>query len=87
MRVFLICNYVILQFCIKLSLGFSLFCGCSKCSVGMLFCLFVKSMGDILLEQRISIKFLVRLEKNAPDVHKVLQTVYGEGEETVGRTW
>jgi hypothetical protein len=53
----------------------------------MLFCLFVKSMGDILLEQRISIKFLVRLEKNAPDVHKVLQTVYGEGEETVGRTW
>jgi hypothetical protein len=35
-----------------------------------------------LLKQRISIKFLTKLEKNAADIYKILQQVYGEG--TVG---
>ena len=30
------------------------------------------------LEQRINIKFLVKLGKNGPEIHQMLQQVYGE---------
>jgi len=33
---------------------------------------------DQQLEQRINIKFLVKLGKNVPEIHKMLQQVYGE---------
>jgi len=33
---------------------------------------------DQQLEQRINIKFLVKLEKNGPENHQTLQQVYGE---------
>ena len=33
---------------------------------------------DQQLEQRINIKFLVKLGKNGPEIHQMLQQVYGE---------
>ena len=33
---------------------------------------------DEQLEQRINIKFLVKLGKNGPEIHHMLQQVYGE---------
>jgi transposase len=33
---------------------------------------------DHQLEQRINIKFLVKLGKNGPEIHQMLQQVYGE---------
>jgi transposase len=33
---------------------------------------------DQQLEQRINIKFLVKLGKNCPEIHQILQQVYGE---------
>jgi len=33
---------------------------------------------DQQLEQRINIKFLVKLGKNSPEIHHMLQQVYGE---------
>ena len=33
---------------------------------------------DQQLEQRINIKFLVKLGKNGPEIHQILQQVYGE---------
>jgi len=58
------------QLCVIQSLRFSLFYGCSKCSIGTIFCSFVKNMGDKLLKQQIDIKFLVKLKKNASDIYK-----------------
>src|SRR5215475_10286655 len=34
---------------------------------------------DQQLEQRIDIKFLMKLGKNGPEIHQMLQQVYGEG--------
>jgi hypothetical protein len=58
----------------------------SVCSNVLYWCsiLFVKSIGDKLLEQRTNIKYLVKLEKNAKNIHKLLQLVYEEA--TMGRT-
>ena len=33
---------------------------------------------DQQLEQRINIEFLVKLGKNDPEIHQILQEVYGE---------
>jgi len=33
---------------------------------------------DVLTEQRINIKFLVKLGKNGPEIHEMLQSVYAE---------
>jgi len=33
---------------------------------------------DQKLEQRLNIKFLVKLGKNGPEIHQMLQQVYGE---------
>ena len=33
---------------------------------------------DQQLEQRINVKFLVKLGKNGPEIHQMLQQVYGE---------
>jgi len=38
----------------------------------------VKMEIDQQLEQRIIIKFLVKLGKNGPEIHQILQQVYGE---------
>jgi len=38
----------------------------------------VKMEIDQQLEQRINIKFLVKLGKNGPEIHQMLQQVYGE---------
>jgi len=40
--------------------------------------LIVKMEIDQQLEQRINIKFLVKLGKNGPEIHQMLQQVYGE---------
>jgi hypothetical protein len=40
---------------------------------------FIKTMNDKLLEQRHNIKFLVKLKKNATDIHKMLQQDYEKG--------
>jgi len=54
-------------------LGFSLFCGCSKCSIGIdrFFC--EKNTGYKLLEQGINTGFLEKLETNASDIYNILQ--------------
>ena len=39
----------------------------------------VKMELDQKLEQGIDIKFLVKLGKNGPEIHQMLQQVYGEG--------
>jgi hypothetical protein len=36
-------------------------------------------MSDGSLEWKINMKFLVKLEKNATEYHKILQQVYGKG--------
>src|SRR5215469_17357851 len=38
----------------------------------------VKMEIDQQLDQRINIKFLVKLGKNGPEIHQMLQQVYGE---------
>jgi len=38
----------------------------------------VKMEIDQHLEQRIDIKFLVKLGKNGPEIHQILEQVYGE---------
>ena len=38
----------------------------------------VKMEIDQQLEQRINIKFLVKLDKNGPEIHQMLQQAYGE---------
>jgi len=40
----------------------------------------VKMEIDQQLEQRINITFLVKLGKNGPETHQMLQQVYGEGQ-------
>lgn len=60
----------------KLLLDFSLFVAAASI---LLTQPFVKNMGDKLLEQRINIRYAMKLEKNATDIYKILQHVYGEG--------
>jgi len=42
-------------------------------------------MGDKLLEQRINITFLVKLEKNVADIFRMSQQIPKKG--TMSRTW
>jgi hypothetical protein len=54
-----------------------------KCFTDTVLCLFIKNNADKFLKQRINIKFLMKSDKNAIQIYKMLQQVYGEGKMTV----
>jgi hypothetical protein len=59
---------MIQQFCAKV-IGIQFDFGCNKCSSSTMFCTHVENMGDKLLEKRMNIKFLVKLEKRATGIN------------------
>jgi hypothetical protein len=61
-------RYIIQWFCIKEPLGFSLFYGWSK---GFISQVFVKNTSAKLLEGRINIKLMTKLEKCTIDIYRM----------------
>jgi hypothetical protein len=67
-------GYMTQQFYITQSLGLSFFCGCINCFIVSVFC-FCQKYGR-LLEKRINVKFLVKMEKNDTDIYKLFWNVF-----------
>jgi len=67
---------MIQQFCLKQFLGFGLFFDWGKCFItGIMLHLFVIITDNKFIENRINIKYTVKLQEKATDIYKVLQQV------------
>jgi hypothetical protein len=47
-----------------------------KCFIGVVFCLFVENVGDNVLITESQHKSSVKFDRNASDMHEILQQIY-----------